>query len=175
MQRRTFLKFGAGVTAHATGPLYAQRQPLRIVIGFSAGGSTDLVGRLVGDALGTAVGRTVIVENKTGASGRIAIETVKSAPDDGNTLLLAPHGAMTLFPHLYKTLRYEPTKDFTPISRITTSDYSLAVSAQSPARDVPSFRQWAKTQGGELSFGSPGAGTVLHFPACGSARGSASP
>ncbi len=165
MHRRQLLTLAAGCAAASlAAPVRAQRaQPLRIVIGFAPGGSTDAMARLLADELRVVLGQTVIVENKAGASGRLAMEMVKAAPPDGDLLVLAPHGATTLFPHIYKNLRYDPTKDFTPLSRVTQSDYCIAVSAASPARDAASLRQWAKSQGNRLAYGSPGAGTVLHF------------
>ncbi len=165
MHRRQLLTLAAGCAAASlAGPLRAQRsQPLRIVVGFAAGGSTDVMARLLADELRVVLGRTVIVENKAGASGRLAMELVKAASPDGDTLVLAPHGAMTLFAHIYRNLRYDPTKDFTALSRVTQSDYCIAVSAASPVRDITSLRQWAKGQGNRLAYGSPGAGTVPHF------------
>lgn len=167
MQRRTLLRL-AGTTAavQLAPPLLAQpanTKVLRIVVGFAAGGSLDTLARLVADQMKDALGRPVIVENKTGAGGRLAIETVRSATPDGQTLMMVPHGPMVLFPHIYKSLRFDPAKDFAPVGRVAASDYCFTVAAQHPARDMASFRQWAADQGNTLSFGSPGGGTVPHF------------
>jgi len=165
MHRRQFVQSASALLAGlAAGRSALAADPTtRIVVGFSPGGSTDVLARNLAEPMGAALGRTVLVENKTGASGRIAIEAVKTSAADGQALVLVPHGAMTLFPHIYKSLKYDPSNDFTPISRVSQSDYAIAVSAASPARDLKSFATWAKSQPDGLAFGSPGAGTVLHF------------
>ena len=167
MQRRTLLRLaGSTAAVHFAPPLQAQQtntKLLRIVVGFAAGGSLDTLARLVADQMTDALGRPVIVENKTGAGGRLAIETVRAAAPDGQTLMMVPHGPMVLFPHIYKSLRFDPAKDFAPIGRVATSNYCFTVAAQHPARDMASFRQWAAGHGNTLSFGSPGSGTVPHF------------
>jgi tripartite-type tricarboxylate transporter receptor subunit TctC len=99
------------------------------------------------------------------------VEAVKAAPPDGDLLLLAPQGPMTLFPYVYKTLRFDPAKDFTPLGRVVTSDFCLAVAAASPPHDAAGFRDWAKTLGDRMSYGSPGAGTIPHFLGVQIARG----
>ena len=174
MQRRRLFRLAAGAgVATLSGPLFAQAgaQPMRIVIGFAPGGSADAVARLLAEQLKDALGRPVVVENKTGASGRLAVEAVKAAPPDGDTLLMAPHGPMTLFPHIYKSLRFDPSKDFTPVTRLTVSDYVFTVSAQNPARDLGTFRDWAKARSDAVGFGSPGVGTIPHFLGMQIARG----
>ena len=165
MQRRSLIQAAAGtVMAQAARPLFAQSAtPVRILVGFAAGGGLDACARLVAEQLKESLGRPVLVENRTGASGRLAVEAVKSAAPDGDTLLLAPQGPMTLFPFVYKSLRFDPAKDFTPLGRVVTSDFCLAVPAGAPARDVAGFRQWAKGSAQGLNYGSPGAGTIPHF------------
>lgn len=163
MQRRQWMQWAAATTlAGAATRLHAQAGTVRILIGFAPGGSTDLLARHLADAMKDILGRPVLVENRTGASGRLAVEAVRQA-GDGDTLLLAPHGAMTLFPHIYKSLKYDPTRDFAPLTRVSASDYGLAVSATAPAPDLPGLKRWAASLGQPLAFGSPGAGTVLHF------------
>lgn len=166
MRRRTFLNLAGGGTAAIALPRAAAQSsapPVRLLVGFAAGGSVDALARLLGEQLREPLGRTVVVENRTGAAGRLALEALKAAPPDGDTLAIAPHGPMTLFPHLYRSLRFDPTKDFTAISRLTTTDYCLAVGPQVPAGDVGAFVRWAKAQGDSIAYGSPGAGTVPHF------------
>jgi tripartite-type tricarboxylate transporter receptor subunit TctC len=141
----------------------AQTQPAKIVTGFAAGGSVDAVARLVAEQLQRPLARVVIVENKTGAAGRLAVEQVKAAPPNGDTLLLVPHGPMTLFPHVFKSLRFDPAKDFTPLTRVVNGDYALTVGPQIPAKDIPGLREWLKKAGDKANFASPGAGTIPHF------------
>jgi tripartite-type tricarboxylate transporter receptor subunit TctC len=144
-------------------PLAAQPGPGRVVVGFAPGGSVDALARLVAESLQAVSGRTVVTENKTGAGGRLAVEMVKAAPADGETLLLAPQGPMTLFPHVFRTLRYEPVKDFVPVTRVATGDFALTIGPAVPAKDVAGLRAWLRTAGEKATYGSPGAGTLPHF------------
>ena len=145
------------------GAALAQPQPIKVVVGFAPGGSVDGLARLVAESLQTGLGRTAIVENRAGASGRIAVEQVKAAPADGDTLLLAPQGPMTLFPYVFRNLRYDPAKDFVPVTRVASGDFALTIGPLVPAKDMKGFRAWLAAAGDKASFGSPGAGTVPHF------------
>jgi len=141
----------------------AQSAPVRVIIGFSPGGSVDALARLVAESLGAGSGRTAVVESKTGAAGRLAVDLVKAAPPDGDTLLVAPQGPMTLFPHVFKSLRFDPAKDFSPITRLASGDFALTVAPNVPAQDVKALRDWLKANPDKASYGSPGAGTIPHF------------
>ncbi|WP_395703364.1 tripartite tricarboxylate transporter substrate-binding protein [Aquabacterium sp.] len=136
---------------------------LKIVVGFAPGGSVDALARQVAETLQTALGRPALVENRTGAAGRLAIEQVKASTPDGDTLLLVPHGPVTLFPHVFKSLKFDMEKDFVPVTRIATGDYALSIGPAAPAKDLAGFIAWAKTAGDKASFGSPGAGTLPHL------------
>lgn len=158
------LRFGLSlVLAAAAAPALAQAPTTRIVVGFAPGGSVDALARLVADALQAGMGRTAIVENRTGAAGRLAVEQVKAAPPDGSMLLLAPQGPMTLFPHVFRGLRYDPGRDFVPVTRVATGDFALTIGPLVPAKDMKGFRAWLATAGPKASYGSPGAGTIPHF------------
>lgn len=152
------------LTLGATLPAQAQPATAHIVIGFAPGGSVDALARMAGEAVAAATGHTAIVENKTGAGGRLAVDIVKAAAPDGDTLLVAPQGPMTLFTHVFKDkLKYDPAKDFSPITRLATADFALTIGPAVPAKDLAGFRAWLKTAGDKASFGSPGAGTLPHF------------
>jgi tripartite-type tricarboxylate transporter receptor subunit TctC len=168
VKRRILLQRGLGAaSAFALGafamPSAAQQATSRIVIGFAPGGSIDASARLVAELLQAGTGRATIVENRTGAAGRVAIEHVKGAAADGDTLLLVPHGPMTLFTHVFRNLRFDPAKDFVPITRVSAGDYALTVGPSAPVKDIAGFRDWVRTAGDKASYGSPGAGTVPHF------------
>ncbi|MEI7447467.1 MAG: tripartite tricarboxylate transporter substrate-binding protein [Burkholderiales bacterium] len=164
MHRRRILSGGLSAAALAgLNPAFAQSAPMRILIGFAAGGSVDGVARLLAEQLGGALGRAAIVENRTGAAGRLAIESAKAAAPDGDTLLLVPQGPMTLFTHVFKALKFDPFKDFAPISRVCVGDYALTIGPSVPAKDLAGFRDWLKGAGDRASYGSPGAGTIPHF------------
>lgn len=162
-RRRSLQALAALPLAFAATRSIAQGGQARILIGFAPGGSVDALARLSADAIQTATGRTVIVENRTGAGGRLAAEQVKAAPPDGDTLLLAPQGPMTLFPHVFRGLKFDPAKDFVPVSRVAVGDFALTTGPLVPAKDLQGFRAWAKTAGDKISYGSPGAGTLPHF------------
>jgi tripartite-type tricarboxylate transporter receptor subunit TctC len=165
MKRRHCLFGAAAATLAATGAMraFAQAGPTHVVIGFAPGGSVDALARLVGESIAAATGRPAIVESKTGAAGRLAVDLVKAAAPDGDTLLVAPQGPMTLFPYVFNKLRFDPAKDFTPITRLVTGDFALTVGPAVPAKDVAALRDWLKTVGDKASYGSPGSGTLPHF------------
>jgi len=161
---RAALRLGFGLAlAVAGGAVTAQPQPIKVIVGFAPGGSVDALARLVAESLQTGLGRTAIVENRTGAAGRLAVEQVKAAPADGDTLLLAPQGPMTLFPYVFRNLRYDPAKDFVPVTRVASGDFALTIGPMVPAKDMKGFRAWLATAGDKASYGSPGAGTIPHF------------
>jgi tripartite-type tricarboxylate transporter receptor subunit TctC len=176
MNRRTTLRRGLSIGAALTlGGLSrtASAQSagqLRIVNGFAAGGSVDLLARLVGEQLSAALGRTAIVENRTGAAGRLAVEAVKAAAPDGDTLLLVPQGPMTLFTHVFRSLKFDPNRDFAPVMRLCTADVAITTGPLTGARDLGSLVNWLRTAGPKATYGSPGAGTILHFAGVSFAR-----
>jgi tripartite-type tricarboxylate transporter receptor subunit TctC len=100
----------------------SSQQPIRIVFPSPAGGAGDALVRMLAESMQGSLGRSVIVENKTGAGGRIGVQAVKDAPADGSVLLVTPVGPMAVFPHVYEKLGYDPVVDFKPISQIATFD-----------------------------------------------------
>ncbi|WP_157269626.1 Bug family tripartite tricarboxylate transporter substrate binding protein [Azohydromonas aeria] len=138
---------------------------LKIVTGFAAGGTSDTVCRRLADALRNQYARTALVENKTGAGGQIAIVSMKTAPADGTVLLQTPASMLTIYPHIYKSLQYDPFKDLMPVSLACNFEFALGVGAKVPAtiRTVPEFLAWAKDRPADANFGSPAAGSTPHF------------
>ncbi|SCU74612.1 Candidate extracytoplasmic binding receptor [Cupriavidus necator] len=165
MNRRQFSAALAAMPfASAIRPACAQdERPATIVVGFAAGGSVDAAARLVAEHLRRTTQRTYVVENRSGAAGRLAPEAVRRAAPDGATLMIVPHGPMTLFPHIYSNLRYDPLRDFTPVSRLATYDYALIAGPSFTARTAAQLQSWARQAGNAANFGSPGAGSVPHF------------
>lgn len=164
LRRRRVLGMGAAALAGVPLVLRAQsNRPLKIMVGFAAGGSADQTARLVAEQLRQQLERPVIVENRVGAGGRIMVEAAKGARPDGDTLMLVPHGPMTLFPHIYRSLRYDPAKDFAPIGRVCTFDYAYATGPATNAASVAEYLAWARDASHNAAFGSPGAGTIPHF------------
>jgi tripartite-type tricarboxylate transporter receptor subunit TctC len=144
-------------------PAPAQEQPIRVIFPFAAGGSGDALARMMAERLHAELGRPAIVENRTGAGGRLGIAAVKAAAPDGSTLLVTPIAPMAVYQHVYKSLEYDPINDFTPVSQLATFDFALAVSAQNPSQSLKELIAWVKADPARAAFGSPGAGTLPHF------------
>ncbi len=161
---RSVLAAAAAIAAPA---LRAQALPeaARIIVGFPPGGAPDIVARRLADELVGKLARAVIVENRPGAGGRIAVDAARLASADGQTLLLNPAGVLTINPHTYKKLNYDPFKDFAPVSLVAQIDFGFGVGAGVPAevKNIADFAGWAKANVGKVSFGSPAAGAPPHF------------
>ncbi len=166
MKRREVLI--AGFALSLSGAVSAQSypsKPIRILIGVPAGGTQDVLTRVMIDAMRGSMGN-IIIENKAGAAGRIAAETVQNAPPDGYTLLLGPASVMTIFPSVYDKLNYDPINDFAPIINAASFELGMVVNKDVPAKNLTEFIAWAKTQGNmgdKVNFASYGAGTPSHF------------
>ena len=169
--RRQFIQASAASTLLGSlglHPAFAQGlDQVKIVNGFPAGGTADTTSRRVGERLaGTQYTKNAaVVENKTGAGGRIAVETVKNAAPDGATLLLTPYSMMAVYPHIYRTLSYDPFKDFVPVVMGSMLTHGLAVGPLVPAsvKTVKDYLAWAKANPKDASYGSPAAGSTPHF------------
>jgi tripartite-type tricarboxylate transporter receptor subunit TctC len=142
---------------------FAQEPALKIVYPYPAGGSGDAIARMIADHLQKSLNRPVVVENKTGAGGRIGVQSVKDAAPDGNTLLFTATGPMTFVPHLLANLGYDPFADFVPISQVATTEIALAVSGQLQVRSLRELAAWLKNNPDSAVYASPGAGTSAHF------------
>lgn len=161
--RRRILAAAALAWAAAAGPVQAQDKPaLRILVGFPPGGSADVIARLVGDAIRDDYS-AIVVENRPGAGGRIALMQAKNARPDGQTVIVLPSGPMVLFPHVYKKLEYDPVKDFTPVSLLARFQFGVVSGPASGVKDVAGMLAKARTDPGSATYGSPGLGTLPHF------------
>lgn len=147
-----------GVSAQSAKP------PLKILVGFPPGGSADVIARQIASRMGAGLdGQSVVVENKAGAAGRIAIDALKNAPPDGNTVIVMPSGPVVLFPHVYKKLNYDPVKDLTPISQLASFQFCIVSGPKTNVKDIAEMRALARIDPNSTSFGSSGNGTVPHF------------
>ena len=144
-------------------PAQAPEQTVRIVFPFAAGGSGDALARLIAEHLRTALDRPVIVENRTGAQGRLGVQAVKAAAPDGSTILLTPVAPMSIYQHVYKALVYDPIADFAPVSQVATFDFAVAVAPQVPAASLKELVAWVQANPAQGSYGTPAAGTLPHF------------
>ena len=138
-------------------------KPVHILVGFAAGGTADLIARVVAEKLKDTVGQPVIVENRPGAAGRIAADAVKSASPDGATIMVMPIGPMAVVPHTLKSISYDTLKDFTPIGLGATFQFALAVGPQSGARSWSEFVGWVKANPAKASYATSAAGSLPHF------------
>lgn len=157
----------AAATTLAAPRLFAQpaAKPLRIVLGFAVGGGTDALARALAEALKGGFPAGVIVDNRVGASGRLALQAVKAAEPDGNTVLFTPDFALTVYPHTFTHLGYNPVADFVPVAVAAKSGYVLCAGPALPAsaKDLRDFVAWVKADLTRGSYGSSGAGTTLHL------------
>jgi tripartite-type tricarboxylate transporter receptor subunit TctC len=169
--RRHFIQSAASLAAAGsflpTGAFAQAFEAVKIINGFPAGGTADATSRRVGDKIGgTAYSKNAaVVENKPGAGGRIACETVKAANPDGSTLLLTPFSCTAIYPHIYTKLSYDPFKDFVPVSIAAVMTHALTVGPMVPAsvKTVKDYLAWAKANPDKANYGSPAAGSTPHF------------
>jgi len=138
-------------------------RPVKLVVGFAPGGSTDIVARIVAQKLGERLGQTVVVENKAGAGGTIGADMTAKAPPDGYTLTLGTTSTHAIAAGAYSKLPYDPVKDFSQISLVAITPYLLVTSTKVQAQKLPEFITLAKSQGGKMNYGSAGQGTATHL------------
>ncbi len=166
LHRRDVLRWAAGAAALSAVPRLAQAQayparPVRLIVPFPAGQATDSMARLVGQSLSERLGQPFVIENRTGAGGNIGTEAVVHAAADGRTLLL--NGLSGAFnTTIYKKLNFDFTRDLAPIGAIGGGPYVMVINPLVPAKTVPEFIAYAKTNPSKLNMGSSGNGSVSH-------------
>lgn len=137
--------------------------PIKIIVPYAAGGSSDIVARLIADKLKDILGQAVIVENKPGAGGRIGAEYAKGQPADGSSMLVMNPALFVVSPLVYSKLPYDPDKDFRPLSQVQVYQFVLSVPASSLIKDVKGLIEWVKKNPNQANYGSPAAGSLPHF------------
>lgn len=168
MKRRTAL---VGLASAALPLLHVQRVAagesdlLKCLVGFSAGSVPDVLARIVGRPLSETMKRPLVVDNRAGVGGQLALAALKQAPADGSTIAITPLSALSLYPSTYAKLPYDPTADFRPVCTICVTDFAFVVEAGHPARSIQEFVAWAKANPGKSSVGNPGNGSSPHFAA----------
>ena len=165
--RRQFLHLATGAAALPAISRVARAQtyparPVRLIVGFAAGGSTDITGRLMGQWLSERLGQQVIIENRTGAGSNIAAEAVVNAPPDGYALLLITNANATNTT-LYQKLNFNFSRDIAPVAGIMRVPTVMEVNPAVPVRTVPEFIAYAKANPGKINMASGGNGTAQHI------------
>lgn len=146
-------------------PVSAQeRAPIRLIVSVPAGGSIDLVARLLSDKMKETLNEPVVIENRAGAGGRLAMAEVKKSPPDGKTIYIGTSGLFSVLPNIYgDRLEYDAVKDYTPITRLVRFDLAFAAGSAVPANNIKDAIAWARANPGKALFGTPGPGTTSHF------------
>ena len=168
MLKQWRLSFLVIITSLVLGfPSHAQsnypNKPIKLIVGFPPGGGLDFTSRLIAPYLAEALGQQVIVENKPGAAGVIALTELSRAAPDGYTLVVANIGPMVLAPNMMAKKPYDPLKDFTPIGQIVSTYFLAVVPRELPVDSLKTFIQWAKKNPGKANFASGGNGSITHL------------
>ncbi|HZQ62623.1 MAG TPA: tripartite tricarboxylate transporter substrate binding protein [Casimicrobiaceae bacterium] len=156
------LSLAVGFWPMAVGAQYPDR-PVRLVVPFPAGGGADNLARAIVPRVAAALGATIVIDNKPGAGGNVGAELVAHAAPDGYTLLYGTNGTHAINASLYGNLRFDPVKDFAPVSRMTQIAAMLVVNPSLPIRTMPELLQYARAHPGKLNFASAGNGTTSHL------------
>ncbi|MGZ5038265.1 MAG: Bug family tripartite tricarboxylate transporter substrate binding protein [Usitatibacter sp.] len=138
-------------------------KPVKIIVPFAAGGTTDVVARLLGQKLGDVWGTTVVVEDRAGAGGNIGADAAAHSPPDGYTLFMTSGSIVTANPYMYKSLTYDAARDLVPVSGVATGPQIVVVNPASPFKDLREFIAYAKANPKKINFGSAGFGTQTHL------------
>jgi tripartite-type tricarboxylate transporter receptor subunit TctC len=163
--KKTLLLLLSALAMSASAQERFPSKPLRLVVPFAPGGSTDIVARLLAERLAAPLGQPVVVENRAGASGSIGAEAVAKAPADGHTLLMATTGVLAINNSLYPKMSYDAAKDLEPVVFIASITNVLVVAPEFPASSVGELLALARSRPGQLTFASAGAGASTHMSA----------
>lgn len=165
MKRKTLLTaLALAASLLSIAPASAQSdKPLRVIVGFPAGVSIDVVTRILTEKMKDDLKRPIIVDNRPGAGGRLAAELLKSAAPDGNTVMVTPIVVPVLAPMVFNKLGYNPETDFAPVGKVCDFSFALAVPASSPVKNLKDYAAWLKANPQQANFGSPAAGSLPHF------------
>ena len=138
-------------------------KPVRFIVGFAPGASTDTAARLLAERIAGDLKQPVTVDNKPGAGGRIAAEMLKNAPADGSTIMITPIVVPVLAPLVFSKLGYDPIADFAPVAHVANFQFALSVAADHPAKNVQELITWLKANPAQANYGTPAPGSLPHF------------
>jgi tripartite-type tricarboxylate transporter receptor subunit TctC len=160
---RTAAALAASLLAFAAQAQQWPSKPVKLVVPFTAGGSTDTVARILSEKLTTRLGQPVIVENKAGAGGAIGSDFVAKSPADGYTYLVGTSSTMAIAPYINTNLAYDPNRDFAPVTLLGTADIIVVVHESVPVRNTRQLLDYARANPGKLTFASGGNGSISHL------------
>jgi len=161
--RREFLVAAAILPAMIPAMARAQSGSTRIVVGFPPGGVVDVTARALAEGMRASASGAIVIDNRVGAGGRLAVDAVKGAAPDGQTLLYSPPSMFTVYPHIDAAPRYDLFADFIPISTVCGYPFALAISPNVPVKTLAEFLLWAKANPAQAAYASPGTGTIQSF------------
>jgi len=162
---KRLLQILLSISVGASAPAFAQKLdgPLKIIVGYSPGGASDRAARLLADALKDKLGVTVLVENKTGAGGRLSAQLVKATPADQNVVMMGNPAINVVAPLVFSNVGYDQYKDFVPVSQITRYEFGVAVGPAVPVKEFNHLLAWLKANPSQANFGVPATGSLPHF------------
>jgi tripartite-type tricarboxylate transporter receptor subunit TctC len=161
--KRILVALFAAVLASAAFAQAWPTKPIRVVVPYPPGGTSDILARTIGEKLGSALGQPVVVENKPGANGNVGADFVAKAPPDGYTFLLADIGAIAISPSVYPSLPFDPVKNFAPVTMVAYSPHILVVHPSVPAKSVAELVALAKSKPGKLNYAASSTGSAPHL------------
>lgn len=167
-RRATLKALGIAAAAaglHATGTAQTRKDALRIVVGIAPGGVSDTAARALAPAFDGVYASATVVENRTGAGGQLAVSAMRDAAPDGAIAMLTPASVLTVYPHTYRQLSYEPFKDLAPVGLTGRFEFGFGVGPMVPdsVKTLDDFFAWCRANPAKASFGSPAAGSIPHF------------
>lgn len=154
---------GALLATTALGAWAQPGQPARLLVGFPAGGSFDAIARLLAEKLKDELKRPVVVDNKPGAGGRLAVDVLKASSNDGSVVMLGPDALTALYPFTFRKLNYDPAKDLTPIGTVSEFPFAMAAGSDPAVKTLAEYVVWAKQNPLKANYGIPARGAPHHF------------
>jgi tripartite-type tricarboxylate transporter receptor subunit TctC len=162
-RRELLLALGAGAVGYPWAAMSQNTPVAKILVGFPPGATGDRIARAISQAMGPLLNASVIVDNRPGAAGQLAIEAVKSGPADGTLLLQTIGSSMVIYPHTYRSLRYDPFKDFIPVGTAATAPLAFVAAADVPVKTIGEVAPLLRREKKFGFYGSPASGSVFHF------------
>lgn len=163
IKRRKWLKAATLAFALSAGAAHADTRPARIIVGFPPGGGFDAVARLLADRMRVELKRPVVVDNRPGAGGRLAVDALKAAPRDGSVVMLGPDALVALYPFTMSKINYDPARDLVPIGTVTEFPFAFITGPNPAVKNLAQYLDWARKNPDKTNYGIPARGAPHHF------------